>query len=248
MRLRWDSVTASRGRPCRPRGSRSFNSGARRSEATPLTVEEGWRLTTAKIARSHGGCQETLACARRCLVRGGARRLRRRRRLDPRAPRPKRPAPKAPSKRVARPTRRAAPEASRRAAARTVRAAALRAARAAAQAATAPPAARAAARAAAALRRFRRRRLPLLRRTDQARPSGAGRGQPVGRLPRPRRRQQHPGIRRGTGRRRTRRSDGADRGSLPGALQRRLERSLRHLPLGQQRQADRTARRKKPAS
>jgi hypothetical protein len=35
MRLRWDSVTASLGRPCLPLGSRSFNFDARLLEATP---------------------------------------------------------------------------------------------------------------------------------------------------------------------------------------------------------------------
>src|SRR4051794_7127003 len=40
MRLRWDSVTASLGNPCLPRGSRSFNFAERLLEATPQTVGE----------------------------------------------------------------------------------------------------------------------------------------------------------------------------------------------------------------
>src|SRR5215203_6753265 len=40
MRLRWDSVTASLGKPCLPRGSRSFNLAERLVEGTSKTVEE----------------------------------------------------------------------------------------------------------------------------------------------------------------------------------------------------------------
>jgi hypothetical protein len=40
MRLRWDSVTASRGNPCRPLGSRSLNLAVRLPEATHKTVEQ----------------------------------------------------------------------------------------------------------------------------------------------------------------------------------------------------------------
>src|SRR5262245_55024403 len=40
MRLRWDSVTASLGKPCLPRGSRSFAFAERRLENTSQTVEE----------------------------------------------------------------------------------------------------------------------------------------------------------------------------------------------------------------
>src|SRR3954452_9485530 len=43
MRLRWDSVTASLGKPCLPRGSRSFNLLERLLEVTRQTVEEGSR-------------------------------------------------------------------------------------------------------------------------------------------------------------------------------------------------------------
>src|SRR5262245_50449105 len=40
MRCRWDSVTASRGSPCRPLGRRSLVLAARLPEATPKTVEQ----------------------------------------------------------------------------------------------------------------------------------------------------------------------------------------------------------------
>src|SRR4051794_23994770 len=55
MRCRWDSVTASRGNPCRPRGRRSLTLTARLPEATPRTVEQWSRITDAKIGGAMGG-------------------------------------------------------------------------------------------------------------------------------------------------------------------------------------------------
>ena len=101
MRPRCDSVTASRGNPCLPRGSRSFNSGARRSkppldcragigDSQPLKSSQPWGVPGNFRLRS------PLPSARRSSLPAGAATT------PPRAPRPTRPAPKAPSQAAAR--------------------------------------------------------------------------------------------------------------------------------------------------
>ena len=81
MRLRCDSVTASRGNPCLPRGRRSLSSGCASTRSHLKTVEQERRFTTAKIGAAMGGAWKlSLAlaaalCAAVLAACGGAARL-----------------------------------------------------------------------------------------------------------------------------------------------------------------------------